>query len=192
MRPDKIARVVWLLVRWGFTPAGAIAVSAMRYPEEEAIIDDLGTLTFEALHRRTNALARGLGKDGIGPRDNVAVMARNHRYFIEATIALSKLGANTLYLNTAFGGPQIAEVVKREKATALIYDAEFEGLVSEAQKRRRRYIAWEGDSSTPGALPTSASASSSPAPTSCSASSIPRGPWPRSTSTSRRSWWWCP
>jgi acyl-CoA synthetase (AMP-forming)/AMP-acid ligase II len=145
MRPDKIARVVWLLVRWGFTPAGAIAVSAMRYPDEEAIIDDLGTLTFEALHRRTNALARALGKDGIGPSDNVAVMARNHRYFIEATVALSKLGANILYLNTSFAGPQIAEVVKREKATALIYDAEFEGLVSEAQKRRRRYIAWEGD-----------------------------------------------
>jgi acyl-CoA synthetase (AMP-forming)/AMP-acid ligase II len=145
MRPDKIARMVWLLRRWGFTPASAIAVSAMRYPHAAAIVDDLGTLTFDELHRRTNALARALRKDGIGANDNVAVMARNHRYFIEATVALSKLGANTLYLNTAFAAPQIAEVVKHEKATALIYDDEFRGLVSEAKKSRRRYIAWEGD-----------------------------------------------
>jgi acyl-CoA synthetase (AMP-forming)/AMP-acid ligase II len=145
MRPDKVARIVWLLQRWGFTPAGAITVSAVRYPHEEAVIDDLGRLTFEELHRRTNALARGLRKEGIGAKDNVAVMARNHRYFIEATVALSKLGANTLYLNTAFASPQIAEVVRREKATAVIYDAEFDGLVSKAKKRRHRYIAWEGD-----------------------------------------------
>ena len=145
MRPDKIARMVRLLQRWGFTPASAIAVSAMRYPHAAAIVDDLGTLTFDELHRRTNALARALRKDGIGAKDNVAVMARNHRYFIEATVALSKLGANTLYLNTAFAAPQIAEVVKHEKATALIYDSEFRGLFSEAKKKRRRYIAWEGD-----------------------------------------------
>jgi fatty-acyl-CoA synthase len=145
MRPDRIARVIWLLQRWGNTPAGAITVSAMRYPDEQAIVDDLGTLTYAELHRRTNALARELSKDGVGARDNGAVMARNHRYFIEATVALSKLGANTLYLNTAFAGPQIAEVVKREKATALIYDAEFDSLVSEAKGSRRLYIAWEGD-----------------------------------------------
>jgi acyl-CoA synthetase (AMP-forming)/AMP-acid ligase II len=145
MRPDRIAQIIWLLQRWGNTPAGAITVSAMRYPSEPAIVDDLGTVTYEELHRRTNALARELGKDGIGARDNVAVMARNHRYFIEATMALSKLGANTLYLNTAFAGPQIAEVVKREKATALIYDAEFDALVSQAKGKRRRYIAWDDD-----------------------------------------------
>ena len=111
-------------------------------PPSLANIDDLGTLTFEELHRRTNALARALANDGVGPQDNVAVMARNHRYFIEATVALSKLGANTLYLNTAFAGPQIAEVVRQEGATALIYDAEFESLVSEARQRRRHYLAW--------------------------------------------------
>jgi fatty-acyl-CoA synthase len=142
MRPDRIARIAWLLRRWGFTAAGAMNVAAMLYPHEAVIIDDLGTLTFEELHRRTNALARALANDGVGPQDNVAVMARNHRYFIEATVALSKLGANTLYLNTAFAGPQIAEVVRQEGATALIYDAEFESLVSEARQRRRHYLAW--------------------------------------------------
>ena len=57
-------------------------------------------------------------------------MCRNHRGFIDATVACSKLGAHALYLNTAFAGPQITDVVKREKPVALIYDAEFEELVA--------------------------------------------------------------
>ena len=34
----------------------------------------------------------------------MAIMCRNHRYFIEATMACAKLGAVALYLNTAFAG----------------------------------------------------------------------------------------
>ena len=45
----------------------------------------------------------------------MAIMCRNHRGFIEATVAIAKLGAHALYLNTAFAGPQLTEVVKREK-----------------------------------------------------------------------------
>jgi fatty-acyl-CoA synthase len=143
LRPDKLARCVWLFGRWGASPAGAISISAVRYPDEPAIIDDLGTLTFEELHSRTNALAHVLSADGIGAKDNVAVMCRNHRFFIEATVALSKLGANTLYLNTEFAGPQIADVLEREGATALIFDSEFEGLVSAARRGRGAYIGWQ-------------------------------------------------
>ena len=144
MRPDKIARALLLLQRWGNTPAGAVAVSALRFPDEVAIIDDLGTVTFDELHRRTNVLAHGFSQRGIGAKDNVGVMCRNHRFFIETTVALSKLGANTLYLNTAFAGPQIAEVAKREKATAVVYDSEFDGLMSGAKRGRGVFIAWRG------------------------------------------------
>jgi acyl-CoA synthetase (AMP-forming)/AMP-acid ligase II len=71
-------------------------------------------------------------------------MCRNHRGFIDATVACSKLGANALYLNTAFAGPQITDVVDREKPVALIYDAEFEELVHDAGVRRKRFIGWPG------------------------------------------------
>ena len=56
-------------------------------------------------------------------------MCRNHRGFIEATVACSKLGAGALYLNTAFAGPQIADVIEREDPVAVIYDEEFAELV---------------------------------------------------------------
>ena len=42
-------------------------------------------------------------------------MCRNHRGFVEATLACSKLGANALYLNTAFAAPQLADVIEREE-----------------------------------------------------------------------------
>ena len=76
-------------------------------------------------------------------------MIRNHRGFIDATVACSKLGAHALYLNTAFAGPQITEVVKREKPVALISDAEFEELTHDAGQRRKRFIAWHDGGDEP-------------------------------------------
>ncbi len=59
----------------------------------------------------------------------MAVMCRNHRGFVEATAAISKLGADALYLNTAFAAPQLTEVVGREKPKAIVYDEEFGDLL---------------------------------------------------------------
>jgi fatty-acyl-CoA synthase len=141
-RPDHIVGAVRALIRFGPTPAGGYTASYERYADETALIDELGTLTFRDIHERTNALAHALQKDGIGVGDGIGVMCRNHRGFIDAVIAASKIGANTLFLNTAFSGPQLADVAKREKPKALIYDHEFEELIHDASRRRKRYIAW--------------------------------------------------
>jgi acyl-CoA synthetase (AMP-forming)/AMP-acid ligase II len=143
-RPDKALRIANAVRRWGPTPAAGYTASAIRDPDGTAIIDELGTLTFEEVHRRTNALAHSLSDAGVREGDAIAIMIRNHRGFIDATVACSKLGAHALYLNTAFAGPQITEVVKREKPAALIYDAEFEELTHDAGQRRKRFIAWPG------------------------------------------------
>ena len=123
-------------------PPAATPPPHERYGDEIAIIDELGTLTFRDVHERTNALAHGLAANGIGVGDNVGLMCRNHRGFIESVVAASKLGANVLFLNTAFSGPQLADVAQREKPKALIYDYEFEELIHDASRRRKRFIAW--------------------------------------------------
>jgi fatty-acyl-CoA synthase len=133
------------LWRFGPTPAAACVASAARFPGDLALIDERGQLTYEELDRRTNALAHSLSDQGLGESENVALLCRNHRGFVEATIACSKLGANVLYLNTGFAGPQIEEVVTRENAAALIYDDEFSALVGDAGRRDQRFIAWRGD-----------------------------------------------
>ncbi len=141
-RPDRILKAVRALHAFGPTPAAGYTVSAIRHPDATAIIDDLGTLTFAEVHRRTNAVANSLRARGVGEGSSVAIMCRNHRGFIDTTVALSKLGAHALYLNTAFAGPQISEVAEREQPTAIVYDAEFENLVHDAGKGRQRFIAW--------------------------------------------------
>ncbi len=127
---------------WGPTAAAGYAAAAALYPDRGAICDERGTLTFSEVHARTNALARELGAAGVSPGDGVAIMARNHRGFVEATIACSKLGAGALYLNTAFAGPQLAEVIAREDPVMVIYDEEFSSLLGEACGGRLRLISW--------------------------------------------------
>ena len=148
-RPDRALRTAISLIRWGVTPAAGYESSAARYPDEVALIDELGQLTFREIQQRTNALAHAMADDGVNEGDNVAIMARNHRGFVEAVVACSKLGANSLFLNTSFSGPQLADVADREKPKAIIYDEEFGEVLGEAAHRRKRYISWaEPDAET--------------------------------------------
>ncbi|TNM50824.1 AMP-binding protein [Nocardioides albidus] len=130
--PRVIAGMANALRQWSTTPAGGFKTIALRMPQQVAIIDELGALTFGDLQKRTNALAHGLRDRGVRPGDGVAVMCRNHRGFIEASIAVSKLGADVLYLNTAFAGPQLADVIARERPRVVVHDEEFTGLLAGA------------------------------------------------------------
>ncbi len=142
MRPDKALRVARTFLRWGASPATGVATAAIEHPHEIAILDERGALTWDRLHRRSNALAHAFAAMGIGPGDGVGVMARNHRGFLETTLATAKLGASALYLNTMFSGPQLVDVMKREGPKALIYDEEFEGLLAGVEPGVQRVVAW--------------------------------------------------
>jgi acyl-CoA synthetase (AMP-forming)/AMP-acid ligase II len=149
MRPDKAAKIGSTFLRWGASPATGAATAAIHHPHEIAIVDERGALSFERLNRRTNALAHSFAAMGIGHEDGVGIMCRNHRGFVEATLAAAKLGASALYLNTMFAGPQLAEVTRREKPKALVYDAEFAGLLEGVDDSVARVVGWldEGEES---------------------------------------------
>ena len=160
LRPDRTLQSLTALHRWGATPAGAYTGAAARHPDRMALVDERGMLSFAELQQRSNALAHELRKAGISEGDGVAIMCRNHRGFIEATVACSKLGAGSLYLNTAFAGPQITDVLAREDPVAVIYDEEFSALVSAGSAGRLRFVAWKQPASA-----SAAASASSPEPT---------------------------
>src|SRR4051795_7541707 len=141
-RPDRAVRTALALIRWGVTPAAGYEAAAAQYPDEVALIDELGQLTFREMSERTNALAHALADDGVNEGDSVAVMARNHRGFVDAVVACSKLGAHALFLNTQFSKPQLTDVLEREEPAALVYDEEFADLLGDADVELKRYIAW--------------------------------------------------
>jgi fatty-acyl-CoA synthase len=142
MRPDRAVKAGATLMRWGASPATGITTAAIQYPHETAVIDERGSLTFEQVHRRSNSLAHSLAEMGVGYGDGVGIMCRNHRGFIEATLAAAKLGASALYLNTAFAGPQLAEVTRREGPKVLVYDDEFTALLEGVDDGVARVVGW--------------------------------------------------
>jgi acyl-CoA synthetase (AMP-forming)/AMP-acid ligase II len=149
-RPDRSVKVVSAFLRWGASPALGITTAAIHYPDETALIDERGSLTFEQLHRRSNALARAFAGMGIGYGDGIGIMCRNHRGFVEATLAAAKLGASALYLNTMFAGPQLIEVMRREGPKALVYDEEFTELLNGVDEGVQRVVGWaDGEPGVP-------------------------------------------
>jgi fatty-acyl-CoA synthase len=148
--PQVLFRMGKTLLQWGTGPAGGFATLALRYPHRVGLIDELGELTFLEMHERSNALADSMRRHGVREGHGVAIMCRNHRGFVDASIAAAKLGADVIYLNTAFAGPQLADVLEREAPAVVVHDEEFsELLAARANDEAERILAWT-DSDDPG------------------------------------------
>lgn len=145
MSPHDLFATGQAIRRWGASPAAGVTSAAACRPDEVALVDELGELTFGQLESRSNAFARALAESGVGPASSVAVMCRNHRGFVDAIFACAKLGAAVLLLNTDFARPQLLGVIEREQPQALIYDSEFEDLLDGAEgeaPRLSRFVSW--------------------------------------------------
>lgn len=129
------------LKRYGLLGA-APAIAAGRDRDGVALIDERGPLTFGELDERTNALANEWRRRGLGPGAGVAILAGNHRGFLEAVFAAGKCGAFVLLLNTGFGRTQFAETLAREGADLLVYDEEYSAVVGDVRPRLGRIRAW--------------------------------------------------
>jgi fatty-acyl-CoA synthase len=130
--PQNLAGMVADIRRWG--EIGMVpALNARRTPNRLAIVDDEGSLTCKELDDAVNAVANGLLAMGVKGGDGVAILARNHRWFVIANYGCARVGARTVMLNTEFSGPQIRDVSEREGAQLIIYDDEYTEAVALAQ-----------------------------------------------------------
>jgi fatty-acyl-CoA synthase len=139
--PLRLARVAATLRSWGIGPAGGFASMTVLCPDRPWIVDELGTLTFAELDERGNRLADSLLARGVGAGDGIAVLCRNHRGFVDVSLAAAKIGADVVYVNTAFAGPQLTEVLERESPVLLVHDSEFAPLLGDAHGIPR-LVAW--------------------------------------------------
>ena len=129
--PQNYAAMASEIVKWG--EFGMIpSVNARRTPDGAAVIDEEGTLTFKELDEAAHAVAHGLRAKGVRGGDGVALLARNHRWFVIATYGLARVGARIILLNSEFSGPQIKEVAEREGAKLIIHDDEYTEAVAKA------------------------------------------------------------
>jgi fatty-acyl-CoA synthase len=122
--PQRIAQLLIGFQRYGLL-GGAVVAGGLRHGDRAVMIDERGELSYKELDERTNALANAWRKHGLEAGDGVAILARNHRGFLEAVFAAAKCGARIVLLNTSFAGPQIREVAEREGTDLLVYDDEY-------------------------------------------------------------------
>ncbi|WP_158886714.1 AMP-binding protein [Amycolatopsis anabasis] len=145
VRPSTAFRLGGAALRWGAGAATLVKAAAIQHGDRVALIDERGSLTFTELDRRAEALARALAADGVTAADRIGLICRNHRGFVDGLLAAAKLGADALLMNTAFAGPQLADSLAAEGATAVIHDQEYTGF-----NFGRRYVAWhDGDADAP-------------------------------------------
>ena len=73
-------------------------------------------------------------------------MARNHRGFVDASLAAAKLGADMLYLNTAFAGPAARRGARAGGPGGRRPRRGVHRAAGEGRRRRPRVVAWvDGD-----------------------------------------------
>jgi fatty-acyl-CoA synthase len=130
--PQNYAAMAADIYKWG--EFGMLpSLNARRNPDGAALIDEEGTLTYSELDEAAHAVANGLIEKGVRGGDGVAILARNHRWFVIANYGAARTGARIILLNSEFSGPQIKEVAEREGAKVIIYDDEYTQAVSKAE-----------------------------------------------------------
>ncbi|WP_246178701.1 AMP-binding protein [Actinomadura decatromicini] len=129
VRPDRAARLFLAYARYGPTPATLGAMSALRFPTRTALIDEQGALTYAELEHRAAALATKLQPL---TTQKIGILCRNHRGFVEAVLAASRLGNDVVLLNTDFAPTQLGQVAERERIGLLLHDDEFTQTIKDS------------------------------------------------------------
>jgi fatty-acyl-CoA synthase len=148
--PQHLVAMLGDIRTWG--EIGMIpALNARRHPDRVAVIDDEGELTFGELDAAAHAVANELLTMGVRGGDGVAILARNHRWFLVALYGAARVGARIIMLNSEFSGPQIKEVAEREGAKVIIYDDEYTAAAAHAEPElgKLRALGVNPDTDTP-------------------------------------------
>ncbi len=125
--------------------AAPYAAAAFASPNRMAVVDETGGLSYADLDGRSTQLAKGLHRLGARRGERLGVACRNHRDFVELTVAAAKAGLGVVYLNTSFAAPQLREVIDREQIAVLAIDADLFHLIDGAAFGSPVIVAGHGD-----------------------------------------------
>lgn len=132
--PAAVVRVIREARRGGTNPYTLLGVTAARWPDWAAIVDDDGALTYRELRSEAEALARVLSDGGEGPGRAVGVMCRNGRGFVKAFFAIALVGADVVLVNTDFRTDALAAALSTHRITTIVGDDEFAERVRAADE----------------------------------------------------------
>ncbi|WP_030706802.1 FadD3 family acyl-CoA ligase [Streptomyces sp. NRRL F-2580] len=132
-------------LRWG-SIAGLVRAAAVRYADQEAVVDGRVRISYAQLGERVERAAAACMAAGVEPGDRVAVWAPNTLEWIVSALGAVSAGAVLVPLNTRFKGTEAAYVLQRSRARLLFVTGTFLGTSYVASLRR---AAGEGPGSGP-------------------------------------------
>jgi acyl-CoA synthetase (AMP-forming)/AMP-acid ligase II len=114
-----------------FTLADVYRRNAALFPDRTAFVFDGGRrVTHRDYLARTERLAAGLLRDGIGPGDRVAILSQNCVEMVELIGATALVGAIMLPVNYRLGAEEIGFVLTDGAPTVLIVGPEYRDIVA--------------------------------------------------------------
>ncbi len=117
-----------------------------RYPRRKALFVGNETIRYAELLKRVDAFAQTLFDLGVKPDDRVALFMRNSWEFVVALLAISKVGAIIVPINTFLKSEELSYILEDSEAKLLIASSLFKDVVNESMARQRlKTIIWEGE-----------------------------------------------
>ncbi len=109
-----------------WTLTGLVQRQAEALGEREFMSFEHGTtLTFASLHRDSDRLARNLASFGVVPGDRVMVMLKNRIEFMLAMLAIMKLGAIFVPINTELKGSFLQHQMRNAEPRVVFLDIDL-------------------------------------------------------------------
>jgi len=132
--PAAAARLAREVLRGGPNIYALLAISAARWPDRTAMIDDDGALSYSELQTKTESVARELCRAGVAPGQPVGIMCRNGRDFVAAVFATGLVGADIVLVNTEFRTASLAGALSGHRIRVMLCDDEFAAQVRDADE----------------------------------------------------------
>ncbi|NLE80665.1 MAG: amino acid adenylation domain-containing protein [Rhodococcus sp.] len=104
---------------------------ATRTPDAVAVVSDDDSWTYDELIRRVDVIAARLAALQLAPQARVAVLMDRRAELIATVVAIAKVGAVCVPLDTTYPARRIGLMIERSRPGAVIADAEYRELVSD-------------------------------------------------------------
>ena len=105
---------------------------AKRIPQHEFLFFEDEWLTYQQINVEANRVLEGLSKLGVRRGDHIAVLMNSSPQYLHVWIAISKLGAVEIPINSALKGALLVNILNDSAPRLIITDQEFQDVVLEA------------------------------------------------------------
>ncbi len=128
---------------------------AERFPDRIWLRSDDRRLTFAEVNQRANDYAAGLADLGIGRGNRVAIFMRGSTEYVILALAINKLGAAWVPVNTDYRGEWLRDTLNRARPSLIVTDAAGASSIAAEQPNLtcRRFLAVQEDGADDSVLP---------------------------------------